>query len=194
MFKPSREDLAERPNSPENLARGFQGRALRSRQRFVLPDIDFRAMRCIGRSEVIYYLSDKRDPSDPKGEGAQGYMKRFYHTQKPLSFLYVTTPVRDDFVKDLVDMARDSGVSRKAGTKGLMPVGPLPDTVVELADLEHVDLNVGGQPVELYFRGFKLYVWDDMKTLMAWNPESDSDNIYIWCSHHTHVNWRGIID
>ena len=194
MFKPSRADLAERPNSPENLARGFQGRALRSRQRFTLPDFDISDMKCVGRSEVIFYLSDKRDPNDPKGEGAQGFMKRFYHTQKPLSYLYVSTPVEDPFVEELVQMCRETGMSRKASGKGLKPVGPAPDTIVDLAELEHIDLKVGSQEVELYFRGFRLYVWDDMKTLMAWNPDDPYNNVYIWASHHTHVNWRGIID
>ena len=194
MFKPSRADLAERPNSPENLARGFQGRALRSRQRFTLPDFDLSKMKCIGRSEVIFYLSDKRDPNDPKGEGAQGHMKRFYHTQRPLSYLYVSTPIADDFVSDLAAACRESGMARKAADKSLKPLGPAPDTIVELAELEHVDLKVGKQKVELYFRNFGLYVWDDMKTLMAWNPNDPMQNVYIWASHHTHVNWRGIID
>ena len=194
MFKHRKGDLAERPNNPESLLRGFHGRPLKSRKRFMLPDLDLRSAKCVGRSETIFYLSDKRDPNDPDGEGRQGFDKRFYHEQKPASYFYAIPPIEDPVIEKLIAQCKRSGMARKAKEQGLFPRGELPSTIVELANFEHVDLLCGKEQIELYFPDHLLYVWDDMRTLMAWNPRDPQDSIYLWSSHHTHVNWRGIID
>lgn len=202
-FNPSNKDLSEDPPSAEHLLRGFHGRRVNGRRNSSLPiEInDLACAECIGRSNTIYYVSDKRDPKDPKGEGAQGYMKRFYHDQKPESYLYVipNSVGLDEFLQMLVDVCSEEGMSKKAKRKSLIPKGPLPSKLVELGDLEKVMLSVGSSDYEVSFVGYKLYVWDDMRTLMGLPVEKDGSvvddaNIYLWASKHTKVNWRGIID
>ena len=202
-FNPSNTDLSENPPTAENLLRGFHGRRVNGRRNSMLPINveDLAHAECLGRSNTIYYVSDKRDPKDPKGEGAQGYMKRFYHDQKPESYLYVipNSVGLDEFLQMLVDACEADGISQKAKRKSLAPKGPLPSKIVELGDLEKVMLSVGSSEYEVSFIGYKLYVWDDMRTLMGLPIESDGGvvddaNVYIWASKHTKVNWRGIID
>lgn len=200
-FKPSKQDLSEDPKNPENLLRGFHGRAVQSSSRFSSPhDIDYKSAQLLGRSDVIYYQSDKRDPKDPKGEGAQGYLKRFYHDQKPPSYLYVINVSGiqlDPFLTRLINECKDSGLAQKVKKKGLFPKGPTPKKIVELGVLEKVHLSIGKDESELHFTHYKLYCWDDMRTLMAIGYVDGrfiDDQVYIWASKHTKVNWRGIID
>ncbi len=202
-FNPSNSDLSENPPTAENLLRGFHGRRVNDRRDSVLP-IDTQTLslaECLGRSNTIYYVSDKRDPKDPKGEGAQGFMKRFYHDQKPESYLYVipNSVGLDEFLQMLVDACEADGISKKAKRKSLIPQGPLPSKLIELGNLEKVMLSIGSSEYEVSFIGYKLYVWDDMRTLMGLPVESDGSlvgdaNVYLWASKHTKVNWRGIID
>ena len=194
-FRPSRSDLAERPNRPEHLLRGFHGRPLKNRHRFYMPDYNLSAAECLGRSETIFYLSDKRDPNDPEGEGAQGILKRFYHDQGPASYLYVISQNLDPFEENLVECALRSGMTGEAKRKGLYPKGGFPSTVVELGVLEKVMLVCAREDVEISFHNYGLYVWDNMQTLMGISKEENSPSkVYLWSSHDTHVNWRGIID
>jgi len=89
------------------------------------------------------------------------------------------------------------GVATKLKKRGLFPQGPLPAKIVELGQLDKVDLSIGRTKYELGFEGYTLYVWDDMRTLMALpvqNGQVLDANVYIWASDHTRVNWRGIID
>ena len=198
-FKPSREDLSENPPTPEHLLRGFHGRPIQKVTKWVLPLDDFSNAQCLGRSDTIFYLSDKRDPKDPKGEGAQGFMKRFYHEQHPEAYLYVI-PIYSDldsFLTQLVEECKAEGVTRKARRKGLYPKGKVPSKLVELGVLEKVMLSIGGGEVELSFQGYSLFVFGNMKTLMALPISSgrlQKNHIYIWASQKTRVNWRGIID
>ena len=196
--KLSQSDLSENPPTPESLLRGFQGRPVKNSSKAFL-NLELTDAQLLGRSDVIFYQSDKRDPKDPKGEGAQGHRKRFYHDQNPESYLYVVSQsgTLDWFQQDLADLCKDSGLASKVARKELVPKGPLPNKIVELADLEKVDLSVGKSKYELSFEGYKLYVWDDMRTLMALPMQNGSltdSCIYIWASKHTKVNWRGIID
>lgn len=201
-FNPSRDDLSENPPTPENLLRGFHGRPVKTSTRSILPidSKDLASALCLGRSDVIFYFSDKRDPKDPRGEGAQGNMKRFYHDQKPESYFFVI-PVSgslDAFQKNLVELCQSDKLYSKLSKKGLVPKGKLPKKLIDLAELEKVQLSIGKQEFELVFEGYRLFVWDDMKTLMALPMVQgqiiDGSNIYMWCSKHTKVNWRGIID
>lgn len=201
-FKPSRADLSENPKTPENLLRGFQGRDVKKRMNSKINNLAHAKSYVLGRSNVIYYKSDKRDPKDPDGEGAQGFMKHFYHEQHPESYLYVvcTDDCLDDFEIDCNEECVALGLPAKLMQKGLVPNLPLPNklTLVELATLEKVDLTIGGDTdIELSFEGYSLFVWDDCKTLMA-APKTNKDinlkKVYIWASNHTFVNWRGIIN
>ena len=200
MFKPSNNDMSENPPSPEHLLRGFHGRRVRDSSRGTLPINvgDLQDAICLGRSEVIFYHSDKRDPKDPTGEGAQGYKKRFYHDQNPLSYLWVIAVTGlDAFQSNLASECRENGFVEKARKKGLIPAGPLPQKIVELGALEKVVLSQGRGGSELEFINYTLFVWDNGSTLMGLpmiNGEILDANVYLWSSNHTRVNWRGIID
>jgi len=199
MFNPSKKDLSENPPTPENLLRGFHGRGVQHRKQAILPIDSVSGSRLLGRSNVIFYISDKRDPKDPVGEGAQGHIKRFYHDQKPESYLYVIpqTGTLDEFQNSLVAQCQSSGLKSRVVKKGLFPRGPMPSQLVELGELEKVELSIGGSAYELEFEGYHLFVWDNMRTLMALpihGGRVTNADIYIWCSNHTKVNWRGIID
>ena len=90
-----------------------------------------------------------------------------------------------------------SGLLKKAKKSNLCPNGALPKTLVELGILEKVLISIGKHDYELKFDDYYLYVWDDMKTLMGIpiiNGQITDSNLYMWCSNHTKVNWRGIID
>lgn len=198
-YRPNNDDLSENPPSPEHMLRGFHGRDIRNVSRAVLPLEDLEHAQCLGRSDVIFYVSDKRDPKDPVGEGAQGFRKRFYHDQNPESYIYVVdiSGDLDDFQQNLIDLCESKGISAKLKNRGLYPQGPLPRKVVELGALEKVEISVGRDEYELAFEGYQLFVWDNLRTLMAL-PMQDGQildaNIYVWASKHTRVNWRGIID
>lgn len=199
MFNPSKKDLSENPPTPENLLRGFHGRGVQSRKRAILPIDSLSGARLLGRSNVIFYMSDKRDPKDPVGEGAQGHLKRFYHDQKPESYLYVIPQNRtlDEFQSSLAAQCQSSGLKSRVVKKGLVPRGPMPSQLIELGELEKVELSIGRSAYELGFDGYRLFVWDNMRTLMALpihGGRVTNADIYIWCSNHTKVNWRGIID
>lgn len=198
-FNPSRDDLSENPPSMEHLLRGFQGRPVKQRKRAIIPLDSLQGAKLLGRSDVIFYQSDKRDPKDPDGEGAQGVRKRFYHDQRPPSYLYVISQdgELDDFQQEMVDICQKKGLVKKVHKEGLYPKGDFPQQIVELADLEKIEISIGKDDFELTFVDYKLFVWDDMRTLMALpisNGEVTDSCIYIWCSNHTKVNWRGIID
>ena len=201
-FNPSKKDLSENPPTPENLLRGFHGRDVQNKKRF-RSDFDSLANAfCIGKSDIIFYNSDKRDPKDPDGEGSQGFMKSFYHEQKPTSMLYVVVnnPSKlDPFVESLIEECDAQGISAKAKKQRLIPPRKLPNKlkVVQLGILKKVQLNLNGANIDLSFEGYDLYVWDDMKTLMGISKKNgvfDFDLYFIWISKHTKVNWRGIID
>ena len=192
-------DLSENPPSAEHLLRGFHGREVRNISRSMLPLDNLANAQCLGRSDVIFYVSDKRDPKDPKGEGAQGHPKRFYHDQTPESYLYVipASGGLDSFQQSLIEACKSKRITAKLKKRGLYPQGPLPQKIIDLGTLEKVNMSVGRDEYELAFEGYTLFVWDDMRTLMALPTQNGhilEANIYVWSSEHTRVNWRGIID
>jgi len=196
-FNPTKEDLAERPPTLENLLRGFHGRPLKGRTTYDLRDIHTNNHFLLGRSDTIYYASDKRDPSDPYGEGAQGFFKIFYHEQKSPSYFYLVDSSPDSFERELSALCKSKGLTRKAKGKGLFPKGPLGGNMVELGDFLGVDLSIGRETVKLEFEGYKLFVLRDMRTLVALpilNGRLRADKVYMWSSTHTFVCARGIVD
>jgi len=192
-----RSDLVENPKSMESLLRGFHGRDLKSRADQQVPLLDEDAFRCIGRSKIIYYKSDKRDPNDPKGLGQQGYWKDFYHKQGPLSVVWwYCEDEPNAYLSQLADTCDDDGFTREALSKKLPP-NELPNELLELGVLVAIDLEVAGKIQTVRFENFKLFVGDDMKTLYAL-VELDgilhTNEILVWRSHKTYVCYRGIVD
>jgi len=199
-FNPTKEDLSENPPTPENLIRGFHGRPVQHKFKTIVPIEDYDGAVLLGRSTTIYYKSDKRDPKDPKGEGAQGFMKVFYHDQDPDSYLFAI-PVSselDNFQEELAAQCVDNKLLNKVRKKNLIPQGDIPTILMELGHLDKVILDVGeSDPYTLTFHGFRLYVADDMRTLFGLpfhNGKFLDTCVYVWKSNHTKVNWRGIID
>lgn len=200
-FNPNKKDLSENPPTPENLLRGFHGRDVQKKYTFKIDDNTLDDVYCLGKSEIIFYDSDKRDPNDPEGEGQQGFLKPFYHTQKPTSMLYVVVndiSKVDSFLESIIEENVAKGVSKKAVKQGLVPPLKLPSKlkVVLLGHLKKVNLDVSGSKVDLSFVGYNLYVLDDLKTLIAVSNKNgvlDFGMYFIWVSKHTKVNWRGII-
>lgn len=195
-YKHKKGDLSENPPTLEHLFRGFHGRGVRHKFKSILPIDDFDNAQCLGRSDVIFYLSDKRDPNDPEGDGAQGIRKRFYHTQGPPSYLYVVnvTGSLDSFQEMLIQKCKSKGIAKRA-VKPSVSVYPGMGIAL-LADLEKVDLSVGREKFEISFEGYKLSVMGDMSTLIAFpvhNGQILDADVYIWASEHTRVNWRGVI-
>jgi hypothetical protein len=200
-YKPNNGDLSENPPSPEHLLRGFHGRDIKRSAKSIIPVDSLSDAHCLGRSDVIFYVSDKRDPKDPAGEGAQGHMKRFYHDQRPESYLFVVPVdghIADEFLQRLTSLCTEAKLPSKLKKKGLWPKGALPSKIVDLGALEKVELSIGREKFELGFEGYRIFVWDNMRTLMALPVSSEGDilhaDIYVWASNHTRVNWRGIID
>ena len=130
-------------------------------------------MRTVLVNQILFFNnSDKRDPKDPQDEGAQGFMKSFYHEQNPTSMLYaiVNDPSKlDSFTENLIEECNAQGVSEKARKRKLTPPPRLPPKLqlVELGILKKVQLNINNSEINLSFDGYELYVWDDMRTLMA---------------------------
>lgn len=196
-FNPTREDLAERPPTLENLLRGFHGRRQRGNTTYELRDIDPNVHILLGRSNTIYYASDKRDPNDPYGEGAQGFLKVFYHDQKSPSYFYLIDSSPDSFEQELNALCNSTGLVRRSQSKGLYPQGTLEGKMVELGDFLGVDLSVGRESVKMEFEGYKLFVLRDMRTLVALpvvKGRLGGDKVYMWSSDDTFVCARGIVD
>jgi len=192
-----RSDLVENPKSMESLLRGFHGRDIKTRSNMEASDLPLDAFRCIGRSKILYYKSDKRDPNDPKGLGQQGYWKDFYHKQSPLSVVWWYCEADPNpLLTDLADTADESGFTEAVQSKGLMPID-LPEELLELGVLVAIDLEVDGEVQTIRFENFKLFVGKDMKTLYALvelDGELHTSDVLVWRSHKTYVCYRGIVD
>lgn len=192
-----RSDLVENPKSMESLLRGFHGRDIKSRDDQQVPHLAEEMFRCLGRSKIIYYKSDKRDPNDPKGLGQQGYWKDFYHKQSPLSVVWwYCEDEPNEHLEMLADLSDQTGFTENAEDKKLTPVG-LPNELLELGVLVAIDLEVDGQIQTVRFENFKLFVGDDMKTLYALieiDGKLHTNQVLVWRSHKTYVCYRGIVD
>ena len=191
-------DLVENPKDLESLLRGFHGRGKNGWSTHGVDlNLDLSEARCVGRSTTIYYRSDKRDPNDPVGLGAQGYIKDFYHTQKPLSALWWYSATPEETMDALAEAAEASGFCEKVEAEGLLPGSELPEEVLELGILVGVDIQIGRSKSEIRFENFKLYVASDMKTLYGLverNGKVLTDQILVWRSHDTYVCYRGIVN
>lgn len=195
----SKSALSENPRTLSDAIEGFHGRQIKSvTERDIEGILNLRNYRLLGRSDKIFYRSDKRDPSSPKGDGRQGIAKDFYHTQSPLCLLYVVYRSESDIadMKDMFDLAdRDSRLQKKS--RQLDIPAEWPEEVGLLGKLTRVEYSVDGEEEELDFVNYNLYCWDDMKTIMAipdFNAGYSVDKAFIWVGEKTRVNWRGIID
>lgn len=192
-----RSDLVENPKDLESLLRGFHGRDLKERDDLQTTDLDLDAFRCIGRSKIIYYKSDKRDPNDPKGLGQQGYWKDFYHKQTPLSVVWwYCESDPNEYLTQLADTSDETGFTQSAISKKLTPFDITPE-LLELGVLVAIDIELDGKTETIRFENFKLFVGSDKKTLYAL-VELDgilyTNEVLVWRSHKTYVCYRGIVD
>jgi hypothetical protein len=186
------DEKKEHPKTLTGMMMGFHGRPLISSE-----DKDYEDIypvpaeaRPIGLAKKVFYDSDKRDPASPKGEGRQGVMKRFVHEhdKKPV-VLYELTTIRSKRHK----LPNEKLSKLYDKSDWYMPPECWADEcgyIGELVCIEYEGAN--GYEVET-FNNFDLYVWDDMKTLMARPRTGDLSVVLLWRGPDLMVNWRGII-
>lgn len=191
-----RDHLTENPNALESALIGFHGRSLQNESYYDLgrewPSP--RLGKCFGISQIIYYQSDKRDPADPSGEGAQGFDKSFYHThEKSPVLLYELKLSHLEPINDYASQQELNHFYRESSHY------KLPNNWAEssgwLGDITEVRYeSFDGNEEFIKFKDYGLFVWSDMSTLMALSNNGDIDRILIWRSPDLKVNWRGIIN
>lgn len=196
ITRTSYDNQTENPHSLESVLVGFHGRSLNYEAYIDLNDIWYspQEANCFGESKKIYYVSDKRDPADPYGEGAQGIDKTFFHDHEKAPVL-----IYDLKLDDLPEM--NQYLTKKELNKFIRKnkAYKLPDEFPDeigwlgkIIKIDYLDANNIMQEVEV--NDFGLYVWDDQKTLMAMPLEGEIERVIIWRSPALKVNWRGIIN
>jgi hypothetical protein len=194
--KTKKDHLKEKPNSLESALVGFHGRNLNYEEFIGIEDVfpDPSEAECFGVAKVLYYSSDKRDPADPYGEGKQGIEKNFYHNHDKYDVLLYELkkddlePINDYFddneLGDYFDKSEFYILpNRWADGSGFL---------ANLQRIEYVDVN--GNEEYIDFTNYNLYMWNDLKTLMAIPKSGELDRVILWRSPTLKVNWRGIIN
>lgn len=186
------DEKKEHPRSLEGMMMGFHGRPLLSAEEW-----DYEAVypnpadaKPVGLAKKVFYDSDKRDPASPKGEGRQGIVKRFVHDhdKRPVVLYELTTarskrPQLGDDKLDKLYAKSDWYLAPEFWADECGYIG-------ELVCVEYESPK--GYLVET-FEDFDLYVWNDMKTLMAKPRSGDLYQVLLWRGPDLMVNWRGII-
>lgn len=185
------DEKRENPKSLIGMMMGFQGRPMIS-ETYREPEAHFpdpSAATPFGIAKKVYYDSDKRDPASPYGEGKQGVMKRFVHTHDKQEVMLYELAKRDK--RQALDTRTVNKYTKKHD------IYTLPETwadscawIGKLVSIEYEGPR--GYTTET-FDSFDLYVWDDMKTLMAVPRIGDIYQIVLWRGPDMKVNWRGII-
>jgi len=186
------DEKRENPKSLQGMMMGFQGRSLVSETERSIESLFPKPSLAtpVGIAKKVYYDSDKRDPASPYGDGKQGVMKRFVHDHdKSDVMLYELNHngnTRDALPKKTVD----SYVKKN-------DIYQLPNTWTEtcawIGKLVCVEYDCNKGYMTETFDNFDLFVWDDMKTLMAVPPMGRIHQVLIWRGPDMKVNWRGII-
>jgi hypothetical protein len=186
------DEKREHPKSLTGMMMGFHGRPLISSEDWSYEDIypNPSEAKPIGLAKKVYYDSDKRDPASPRGEGRQGIMKRFVHDhdKKPVIIYELTT--KRSRRPELSDAKLEKLYER---SDWYLPPDEWAEEcgyIGQLISIEYEGPN--GYTVET-FDNFDLYVWDDMKTLMAKPRTGDLYQVLLWRGPDLMVNWRGII-
>ncbi len=186
------DEKRENPSSLTGMMMGFHGRALQSAE-----DWDYESIypnpadaKPFGLAKKVFYDSDKRDPASPRGEGKQGIVKRFVHDhdKRPVIIYELTTlrskrPLMDDAKLDKLYDKSDWYLAPDFWAEECGYIGSLVCIEYE---------GPKGYTVET-FDNFDLYVWDDMKTLMAKPKTGALNQVLLWRGPDLKVNWRGII-
>lgn len=158
--------------SLETLFEGFQGRSVKHRKRVNLKDALPKQLYCFGTALNVMYKSDKRDPGDPDGEGAQGHWKLFTHAHG-----------KDVKVYGAQDC--DNGEWSVKWPTNVAWLG-------KLTQLTYTD--IAGNEVEENFSGMDLWVWENEKVLMGISSNlNDIKDLILWKGGDLHVEWRGIV-
>lgn len=155
----------------ERLFDGFHGRKVRKQTKrdINLPVELYR----FGTGVRIWYESDKRDPGDPHGEGAQGHWKLFVHEHSDGVGIYDTCG----------DSALDATIRPR-----------WPEHTWFLGKLHKFEYDDGTDVWEETPRGMDLWCWQDSKTLMALPRDfSRLDRVLLWKGGRLGVTWRGIL-
>lgn len=191
-----RDHLKENPNALESALIGFHGRSLQHESYYDLGSNWSSPIlaKCFGFSKTIYYQSDKRDPADPSGEGAQGYDKSFYHSHEKSPVLIYELksngipPINEYATAQEMNQMYSQSSQYRLPNHWAESSGWLGD----ITEVEYLDLNENRENIK--FTDYGLYVWDDMSTLMALPNHGEIDRIILWRSPDLKVNWRGIIN
>ena len=160
----------------EDLFEGFQGRKVVKR---VTKNIEKSLPKTVypfGTAVSVLYHCDKRDPGDPYGEGAQGHWKYFIHTHSPGVLVY------------------SNDVDDTSDTPSLgLPLDPIyPETCTWLGELKEIVIDTGEGEEKIQFTNRDLWVWDDMRTMMALPKRGKIKEVLIWAGGKLKVTPRGI--
>ena len=158
--------------SLDTLFEGFHDRKIKKRKRVSLEKVLPHALYCFGTALNVMYESDKRDPGDPKGYGAQGHWKLFTHDHGKGVKLYGAEDCGDESLE--MDW---------------------PKSVAWLGKLTQVTyIDVDGKKVVEDFKDMDLWVFEDKTTLMGISRNLDKiKDLIIWKGGDLHVEWRGIV-
>lgn len=160
-------------SNAERIFEGFQGRPVKKRVTRALEGRLPRVLRRCGNAVKIWYDSDKRDPGDPHGEGAQGNWKLFVHEHSAGVGVYTVDG--------------DPGFDEEIEPDW-------PDEVFWLGKLTKYEYDDGEEVWEEPGGGRDLWCWANGKVLMALPRNfSSPQKVILWKGGRLKVTWRGIV-
>jgi hypothetical protein len=186
------DEKRENPKSLEGMMMGFHGRSLKAEEKHDYSEkyASPQQGRAVGIAKKVYYDSDKRDPASPYGEGKQGIMKRFVHDHDKGEVLLYELTSRKSIRPTLP--AKVVNHLLQCDEQYMCPRN-WADVCGYIGKLVSVEYENQNGLVSETFEDFDLYVWDDMKTLMAVPSSGLMYQVLIWRGPDLKVNWRGII-
>ena len=157
----------------ERLFEGFQGRPVRERVNHAIEAELPETLHRFGTGLRIWYRSDKRDPGDPEGEGAQGHWKLFVHDHSPGVGIY--------------DIRGGGDYDETFDPRW-------PEHAFWLGRLHQFEYDDGDEVYEESPAGMDLWCWQDSKTLMALPSNlTQVKRVIVWKGGRLAVTWRGIV-
>ena len=185
------DELKENPKNIEGMLMGFHGRTLKYEEdRNIEKVFQSPSMaKPFGVAKKVYYDSDKRDPGSPQGDGRQGVNKRFVHDHDKKDVLIYE--LSNEELRSCFDNSSHKQYEKKSNAYKLPYEWPEScGWLGKLISIEYVGLE---GHVEESFEDFDLFVWNDLKTLMAVPSRGLIYQALIWRGPDLKVNWRGII-
>jgi hypothetical protein len=186
------DEKRENPKSLEGMMMGFHGRSLKAEERhdYAKKYASPQMARAVGIAKKVYYDSDKRDPASPYGEGKQGIMKRFVHDHDKgdvvLYELSSQKSIRPSLPAKVINYLLQCDEQYACPHNWA-------DACGYIGKLVSIEYETPNGLVSETFEDFDLYVWDDMKTLMAVPSNGLMYQVLLWRGPDLKVNWRGII-